>query len=96
MKSQRGVQFRRWATGVLRRYLLDGYAVDDRRLKQLGKIVKVLARSGNQLASGITGPFGAYTPSISLALANSSWKGNEKARDANSSSDAGIALFRGL
>ena len=28
VKSQRGVQFRRWATGVLRDYLLRGYAVN--------------------------------------------------------------------
>jgi len=36
VKSQRGVQFRKWATGVLKNYLLRGYAVSNRfeRLEQ--------------------------------------------------------------
>lgn len=37
VKSKRGVEFRRWATGVLRQYVLDGYAANKRRLAQLGK-----------------------------------------------------------
>lgn len=33
VRSPRGVQFRRWATTVLREYLVKGFAMDDERLK---------------------------------------------------------------
>ena len=33
VKSQRGVQFRIWATGVLKEYMKKGFAMDDERLK---------------------------------------------------------------
>lgn len=36
VKSQRGVQFRIWATGILRKYMRKGFALDDERLKNLG------------------------------------------------------------
>ena len=36
MKSQRGVQFRIWATGILKEYMRKGFAMDDQRLKELG------------------------------------------------------------
>lgn len=34
VRSARGTQFRRWATTVLREYLVKGFAMDDARLKQ--------------------------------------------------------------
>ena len=34
VKSQAGVRFRRWATTVLREYMLKGFAIDDARLKE--------------------------------------------------------------
>jgi hypothetical protein len=36
VKSQRGVQFRIWATSILKEYLKKGFAIDDERLKNLG------------------------------------------------------------
>ena len=36
VKSQRGTQFRIWATQRLREYLVKGFAMDDERLKQRG------------------------------------------------------------
>lgn len=36
VKSQRGIQFRIWATQQLRSYLVKGFAMDDRRLKEGG------------------------------------------------------------
>lgn len=36
VKSQRGVQFRIWATNVLKEYIKKGFAMDDNRLKELG------------------------------------------------------------
>ena len=35
--SQRGVEFRRWATGVLKEYIVRGYALNRERLKQLNQ-----------------------------------------------------------
>lgn len=35
VRSLRGAQFRRWATTVLREYLVKGFAMDDARLKQV-------------------------------------------------------------
>ncbi|MBE6383789.1 MAG: hypothetical protein E7049_12365 [Lentisphaerae bacterium] len=37
VKSQRGVEFRRWATRVLKEYIVRGYALNRERLKQLGQ-----------------------------------------------------------
>ena len=36
VKSQRGVQFRIWATGILKEYMRKGFTLDDERLKNLG------------------------------------------------------------
>lgn len=36
VKSQRGVQFRIWATNILKEYIRKGFAMDDDRLKELG------------------------------------------------------------
>ena len=34
--SRRAIEFRRWATSILKEYLIKGFAMDDERLKQLG------------------------------------------------------------
>lgn len=34
--TPRAVQFRQWATTILREYLVEGFALDDRRLKDPG------------------------------------------------------------
>ena len=49
VKSQRGVEFRRWATKVLKEYLMRGYALNRERLKQLGQAVEVMKRVSNSL-----------------------------------------------
>ena len=36
VKSQRGVQFRIWATSILKEYIKKGFALNDDRLKELG------------------------------------------------------------
>lgn len=51
VKSARGVEFRRWATDVLHRYIVAGYAENERRLEQLGKVAKVMARIPNDLGT---------------------------------------------
>ncbi len=42
VKSQRGVQFRQWATQTLKQYLIQGYALNHKRLTQLGADVDQL------------------------------------------------------
>ena len=49
VKSQRGVEFRRWATDVLRRYIIDGHAENEQRLAQLGKVARIMARIPDSL-----------------------------------------------
>ena len=44
VKSRRGVEFRRWATDVLRRYIVDGVAENRHRMEQLGRVIRVLER----------------------------------------------------
>lgn len=51
VKSQRGVEFRRWATDVLRRYVVAGHVENERRLEQLGKVTKVMARIPDDLGT---------------------------------------------
>lgn len=36
VRSQRGVQFRIWASRILKEYMRKGFAMDDQRLKELG------------------------------------------------------------
>ena len=44
VNSKRGITFRRWANSVLRQYLIQGYALNDRRLENLGKVVDIQNR----------------------------------------------------
>ena len=41
VKSQRGVEFRKLATSVLRDYIIKGYAENKRRLNQLNQIMSI-------------------------------------------------------
>lgn len=66
VKSAEGVHFRRWATDVLRRYLVEGAAINERRLDELGSIVKVLARSTDQLVAGVADVVGGYLPGLQM------------------------------
>lgn len=51
VKSRRGVEFRRWATDVLRRYVVAGHVENERRLEQLGEVAKVMARIPDDLGT---------------------------------------------
>ena len=52
VKSQRGVQFRRWASKILKEYLVKGYAVNDRlRRDQLGELRQLVQVVGRTLQS---------------------------------------------
>ena len=49
VKSKRGVEFRRWANSVLKEYIIRGYAVNEKRLNQLGEVIRVMKRAENAL-----------------------------------------------
>ena len=51
VKSNRGVEFRRWANSVLKQYILRGYAVNQRRIQQLGEVIRIMKRTENELDS---------------------------------------------
>ena len=42
VKSKNGILFRKWANGVLKDYLIKGYAVNNKRLEYLEKTVKLI------------------------------------------------------
>ena len=44
VKSKRGVQFRIWATSILKDYMIKGYAINQKRLEALDRTVKIQSR----------------------------------------------------
>lgn len=52
VKSQRGVEFRKWANSVLRQYIMQGYAVNHNRIKELGEVIRIMKRTQNSLDAG--------------------------------------------
>jgi prophage maintenance system killer protein len=49
VKSQRGVEFRKWANMVLKDYIIKGYAVNNKRIEQIGEVIRIMKRAENQL-----------------------------------------------
>lgn len=41
VKSPRGIAFRKWATSILKEYIVEGYAVNAKRLNVLNKVVEI-------------------------------------------------------
>ena len=54
VKSKNGIIFRKWATKILKDYMIKGYAVNQKRLEYLEKTVKLLdiASRGNERLTG--------------------------------------------
>ena len=44
VKSKRGIEFRRWSNRVLKQYIIDGYAINEKRLHALQKTVDIQTR----------------------------------------------------
>ena len=44
VKSQRGIAFRKWATSILKDYMIKGYAVNEKRLEILNKTIEIQSR----------------------------------------------------
>ena len=51
VKSNRGVEFRKWANSVLKQYILQGYAVNHNRITQLGEVIQIMKHTQNALDS---------------------------------------------
>jgi death-on-curing family protein len=72
VNSKRGTQFRQWATQRLKDYLVQGYAVNQKRLEQLQQTIQLISRGGNtetlqlQEAKGLLEIIGSYTQSFVL------------------------------
>ncbi|MDE7213487.1 MAG: virulence RhuM family protein [Anaeroplasmataceae bacterium] len=70
VKSARGVAFRRWANKVLKDYLLQGYAVNQKRIEVLNKTVEVqnrmLASSLNIEQNALVNVILEYTNALNL------------------------------
>lgn len=66
VKSKTATQFRIWATDRLRDFLIQGAAINEARLEELGKIVQVLARSANELVAGSAEIITEYLPGLQM------------------------------
>ena len=67
VKSQRGVEFRKWATSVLKDYILKGYAENKRRLLQLNQMMSIMERAPQALElSEIIQVVKSYTKALDL------------------------------
>jgi prophage maintenance system killer protein len=64
--SGRAIQFRRWASGVLKDYIVAGVAINSKRLDELGSIVRLLSRADNELVSGVADVLAGYVPGLQL------------------------------
>ena len=51
VKSKRGVEFRKWANSVLKKYILQGCAVNNNRISQLGEVIQIMKRTESALDS---------------------------------------------
>ncbi|MDE7297499.1 MAG: virulence RhuM family protein [Lachnospiraceae bacterium] len=49
VKSKRGIAFRKWANSILKQYIIQGYAVNNNRIKQLGEVIRIMKRTENVL-----------------------------------------------
>lgn len=66
-KSQRGIEFRHWANGVLHQYIVQGRAENERRLKQLGEATEIIERLPQELDSNqILDVVRSYTKALDL------------------------------
>lgn len=66
VKSRVATQFRIWATERLSDYLVQGYAINQERLEQLGSIVRILSRSDDELIAGTADVLASYVPGLTL------------------------------
>ena len=70
VKSKRGIEFRQWANSVLKKYIIDGYAINEKRLAALKKTVeiqnKMLANALNVEEADVLKAVNLYTEALTL------------------------------
>lgn len=72
VNSKQATRFRQWATQRLKDYLVKGYAINQKRLEELGKMVQLIEQSGKaetlqlQEAKGLLEILSHYTKSFVL------------------------------
>lgn len=70
VKSQRGIIFRRWANKVLKDYLIEGYAINNKRMLALNKTIeiqnKMLANTLDVETSELKNIIDLYTNALTL------------------------------
>lgn len=67
VKSKKGIVFRKWANTVLKQYLLEGYAINQKRLDELKLTVDIMRRAMTNLDSKqVLDVIEAYTKALSL------------------------------
>ena len=49
VNSKRGIAIRKWANSVLKQYIMQGYAVNNRRMNQLGEVLRIMKRTESRL-----------------------------------------------
>ena len=70
VKSRRGIEFRRWANTILKEYILQGYAINKKRLAALEKTVEIQSKmlfsvlevDGNEVLQAVN----QYTKALTL------------------------------
>ena len=70
VKSQRGIEFRRWANKVLKDYIIKGYAINDQRLEALQKTVEIQSKMISSIldidGEGVLQAVTQYTRALTL------------------------------
>jgi hypothetical protein len=66
VKSAEGIRFRQWATQVLKTYMVRGAALNERRLAQIGQVVRVLSRTNDPKLAGAADVLAGYVPGLQL------------------------------
>lgn len=70
VKSQRGTEFRQWANKILKDYILQGYALNQKRLEALNKTVeiesRIIAHLTDMETNEMLGVINSYTSALEL------------------------------
>jgi len=67
VKSKRGVEFRKWANSILKEYIIKGYSLNQVRMQQLGRVIKILKRADYRLdAKQVLSVIEIYSAALNL------------------------------
>jgi prophage maintenance system killer protein len=66
INSRQATDFRIWSTSVLKQYIIDGFAINQKRLQELNKVLEIVARSDNAEISGVAHVLKSYTRALNI------------------------------